>query len=239
VSDRACVVVTRPAAESDALAARLRSRGHRVLVLPCVRTEPLAERASLRGALASLTTVDWLVVTSPAGADAVADVGLRVVAPIAAVGRATAERLRERGSPVAFVPSRADGATLARELPAPSGLVLLARSDRAVPELPAGLAERGIAVREVLAYRTVAEASGAVAPVRRALESDHAVVVFSSPSAVEGFLAAVDERLAARAAFVATGATTARRLRDLLGVVPRIASTDENDLSEVLHDLGA
>src|SRR5439155_598323 len=81
--------------------------------------------------LAALREDDWLVVTSRHGAEAVAPWG-QPRAAVAAIGAATAERLRAYGVRVAFQPSASSGAALARELPRTSGVVLLARSDRAL-----------------------------------------------------------------------------------------------------------
>jgi len=80
------------------LAALLMARGFSVVTLPCVRLEPV-DRAALRAVLVTLAARDVLVLTSPAGVDAVADaIDLRAVpCPIAVVGRATAKRLHAHG----------------------------------------------------------------------------------------------------------------------------------------------
>jgi uroporphyrinogen III methyltransferase/synthase len=228
------VVLTREAADNAKLASRLRAGGARVVELPCVRVEPLRDTRELASALAALSEEDWLVVTSRHGADAVT----RLPAPrasVAAIGDATAARLRTHGLRVAFQPSAANGATLARELPITSGVVLLARSDRALPELPEALRERGIAVRDVVAYRTVAEARGDVAHVRALLASGERVaVVFHSPSAIEGMLAAIAAPLVARAAIRAAGRTTLRAARDAFGPAADVSLIEE-EVAHVAH----
>ena len=228
------VVLTREPADNAELASRLRARGVNVVELPCVRAEPLADTAALATELAALGEEDWLVVTSRHGADAVA----RCAVPrslIAAIGDATAVRLRAHGLPVAFQPSEASGAALARELPRPTGVVLLARSDRALPDLPAQLRERGATVREVVAYRTVVGASGDVAHVRALLDANEPVtVVFHSPSAVEGMVGAIDASLVARAAIQVVGQTTLRAARAALGPAADISLIDE-EVAHVTH----
>jgi uroporphyrinogen-III synthase len=191
-------VLTHASRDDDALASELRASGVRVLELPCVTIEHLADPAPLAQAIGSLGAADWLVVTSQAGADAIA----RVAPPrarVAAVGQATAARLRAHGIAVSFIPSRATGAVLGRELP-PGAHALLARSDRALPDLPRILGERGFAVSEFVAYHTRVGATGDVEAVRRALSSRDERVAFyvESPSALDGLRAAIEPELLSR-----------------------------------------
>ena len=225
------VVLTRDPADNAELASRLRTGGVRVVELPCVRAEPLADVRDLDAELAALREQDWLVVTSRHGASAVA----RCAAPrsaVAAIGDATAARLRAHGLPVTFQPNEASGTALARELPRPIGVVLLARSDRALPDLPTQLRERGASVREVVAYHTVVGARGDVAQVRALLDANEPVaVVFHSPSAVDGMVGAIDPSLVARAAVHAAGQTTLRAARAAFGAAADISLIRE----EVAH----
>jgi uroporphyrinogen-III synthase len=228
------VVLTRQSADNAELASRLRARGVRVVELPCVRVEALADARELAAELDALREEDWLVVTSRHGADAVA----RCAVPrslVAAIGDATAARLRAHGLAVAFQPSEASGAALARELPSPTGIVLLARSDRALPDLPAQLRERGASVREVVAYRTVVDARGDVAHVRTLLDgSEPVAVVFHSPSAVEGMVRAIEASLVARAAIHVVGQTTLRAAAAAFGAAAEISLIEE-EVAHVTH----
>lgn len=227
----AMAVVTHAARDHDELVDRLRHAGAKVLALPCVRTAPLADRAELDAAIAALTARDWLVVTSRAGADAIP---LVCRARVAAVGETTARRLRDRGISVDFVPSAATGAAIAQELPR-GDLALLARSDRALPDAPRILRERGFAVREVVAYRTLIGASGDVARLNRALAAGDAVAIFlSSPSALHGLLAAIDAELVRRATLFVSGPTTAATARQMLGNDVRLQD-DREVLTDVAH----
>ncbi|HET8568921.1 MAG TPA: uroporphyrinogen-III synthase [Candidatus Limnocylindria bacterium] len=205
------IVLTRDAGTSAPLAGRLAARGWDVVVLPCVRTERAAPPE-----LGPLGPDDVVVVTSAAGADAVLDV-LPPGVPVAAVGAATARRLREGGVRPRFVPASATGAALGAGLPLPRGTVVLARSDRAGADLPAALRERGARVREVVAYRTVAAARGDAAAARAALLAGGTLVV-ASPSAVEASLASLGADALARSRVVACGPTTARAVREMTGL---------------------
>jgi uroporphyrinogen-III synthase len=228
------VILTREGEDNATLVARLREWSAEVIELPCVRVEPLEDTRALAEALGALRPDDWLVLTSRHGADAVAACG-PVRAAVAAIGRATAERARAHGLRVEFEPTVASGERLARELPARDGMVLLARSDRALPDLPAILRERFFDVREVVAYRTVAETRGDVARVRALLASAVPIaIVFHSPSAVVGMLAAIDAPLVARASIHVSGHATLRAVRDALGVEAQVSLIEE-EASHVAH----
>jgi uroporphyrinogen-III synthase len=73
---------------------------------------------------------DWLVVTSPNGADEVARRG-RNLPQVAAVGPGTAEALRAHGIEPAFVPVESSQDGLLREFPRPAGRVLFAAAEGA------------------------------------------------------------------------------------------------------------
>ncbi len=214
-------VMTRAHSDDDELAARLAGRGVRVIELPCVRTKHLDDPAPLARAVAALDAADWLVITSRAGAEAVARAG-RPRSRVAAVGEVTASCLRASGIAVDFQPSRATGADLARELPA-ADRALHARSDRALPDLAAILRERGFEVCEVTAYHTVVGASGDAGAVRTALEGAGDVRIYLwSPSAIDGLVSVVDPALVARATLVVIGPSTEAAARERFGPAARI-----------------
>jgi uroporphyrinogen-III synthase len=215
------VLLTRARGENGDLIARLRSLGIAAEERPCIRIEQFADPAPLREAVAALTADDLLVITSAAGARAVerASGGLGCRAPTAAVGVATRAACAAAGLRVAFMPSVPSARALAEEVPLPRGTVLLARSDRAAPEPAEILWRRGAVVGEVVAYRTVP------VPLDRVPDAD--AVVFASPSAVEGYAAAMAQpRLT-----IAIGPATADRVRALLGIDPLIATPDDDALA--------
>jgi len=176
------VLVTRPAGATDSLVAELESRGYRVSAVPTVGTRTLVVEWP------DLKQLDWIVVTSAVGVDALPDTpgGPRW----AAVGESTARALRARGAKTVFVPTEANGAALAEELPDPAGAqVLLVRASLADPDLPAGLRKRGARVQEITAYETVEGPAESAGDLRHALEQrDLRGVVFASGSAVRGFV---------------------------------------------------
>jgi uroporphyrinogen-III synthase len=74
---------------------------------------------------------DWLVVTSPNGADEIARRLVGERPRVAAVGPGTAERLREHGIEPAFVPRVSSQDGLIDEFPQPHGRVLFAAAENA------------------------------------------------------------------------------------------------------------
>ena len=226
--DGLTVVLTREEEDDRELAEDLQALRARVVIAPCIRTEPLADRTVLRRALAAANSDDLVVVTSRAGATAIGSCGAKIQAPVAAVGWATAEQLRACGLSPRFVAREPSAVALGKELPLPRGAVLLARSDRATGDLPAILRSRGALVREEVAYRTFVEMTGEVDFVRDAVASGvRPVVVFASPSAVEGFVKGIGVSALGHVRPVATGPTTARRIAELADLAVTIAGSPD------------
>ena len=118
------VIVTRPRAQAKPLVAVLEALGAEVIECPLIEIEWLSDDP-IDG-----TGYDWLIVTSPNGADEVARRGVNLPA-IAAVGPGTAEALREHGIEPAFVPHESSQDGLLREFPRPAGRVLFAAAEGA------------------------------------------------------------------------------------------------------------
>jgi uroporphyrinogen-III synthase len=85
------VVVTRAAALAGPLMARLEALGHEVVRCPLIRVEPLGDEPI------DLSRYDWVVVTSPNGADELVRRLVEAPQHFAAIGPATAEALRGHG----------------------------------------------------------------------------------------------------------------------------------------------
>jgi uroporphyrinogen-III synthase len=217
------VLVTRE--RPGELAAMLAERGATVMHVPLIEVvEPDDGGRALRAALAELDLHDWLIVTSPAGAEragraARSAPGVR----LAAVGTATARVLAsEAGRDVDLVPAvqRADAlvaAFLARS-PTPQR-VLVAQADIAAPTLVDSLRRADHHVTVVTAYRTVAKQ-----PVANALAGVDAVL-FASGSAVESWCAAFGA--VGPPLVVAIGPSTAA-VADRLGLKVSAVSADHS-----------
>lgn len=223
------VVVTRPRAQAERLAALLEAYGAEVLALPTIELEPPEDWGPLDAAVHRLRGFDWIVFTSVngvaafrerlrlAGLDARALAGSRV----AAIGPETAEALRRDGLRVEVVPLeyRAEGLVeLLGPRVGPGSEVLLVRATEAREVLPRELAARGARVTVAPAYRTVTVADGAerVVGLLEARQVD--VMTFTSSSTVRGFMAFLPpdaiERLLADVVLAAIGPITAATLAE-------------------------
>jgi uroporphyrinogen-III synthase len=118
------VIVTRPRAQAQPLVDRLEAIGADVVECPLIEIERTSD------APIDAAGYEWLVVTSPNGADEVARRAVNVPR-VAAVGPGTAETLRAHGIEPSFVPSESTQEGLAREFPRPHGRVLFAAAEGA------------------------------------------------------------------------------------------------------------
>src|SRR5919198_2660580 len=107
------VVVTRPRNQAGPLVTRLEANGHEVLECPLIEIERSSDEPI------DAAGYDWLIVTSPNGADEIARRG-RNLPRLAAVGPGTAERLREHGLHPDFVPRVSSQDGLVAEFPRPA-----------------------------------------------------------------------------------------------------------------------
>lgn len=113
------VVVTRPRSQAGPLVERLEALGLEVVECPLIEIDPLDEPARV-----DTSGYDWVIVTSPNGADLFARRREGNHARIAAVGPGTAETLRSVGIEPDFVPLISTQEGLLDEFPRPSGRVL-------------------------------------------------------------------------------------------------------------------
>lgn len=151
--------------------------------LPLIAVVDAADGA-LRRELERLDRYDWIVVTSPAGAERVGSaVQLAPSVRLAAVGRSTANALeRACGRSVDLTPEiqRAEALAHAFDEVAPAR-ILLAQADLAAPALAEALRAAGHDVTAVTAYRTVPQR-----PDREGVPAADAVL-FASGSAAESW----------------------------------------------------
>ena len=245
--DGRCVAVTRGKGGEDGLSARLRSLGAKVLDVPAIAVAPPESWAALDQALSHLVQFDWIAFASATAVDATLSriVALGLPPPpvgtrIAAVGKATADRLQQRLRAPDLVPGNATGTALASAMaPQMRGRrVLVPRAADGRPELVDGLVAAGADVTAVACYRTVPASSLAIAPLGEAI-LDGAVdaVAFASPSAVRSIVAGLGARAAMldRCALAAIGPTTATALKEAgLRVTVTPAESTAADLAEAI-----
>jgi uroporphyrinogen-III synthase len=208
------VAVTRAAGQADELARRLEAMACEPVVWPLIAVEPLD------GGPLDPSPYDWIVVTSPNGAN---ELARRLTAPprqLAAIGPGTAAALRRLGFGPKLVPRESTQEGLLAELPRPAGRVLVAAAEGARRLLVDALAADFVAL-----YRTVE-----LAP-EEAPEVD--VALLASPSAARSFA-----RTAARAVpVVVIGPQTAGAARELgLDVEGEAAAHDVDGLLAALAE---
>jgi uroporphyrinogen-III synthase len=114
--------VTRPRAQAGPLVDRLEARGHEVVECPLIEIVRTSDEEI------DASGYDWVIVTSPNGADEIARRG-RNLPQLAAVGPGTAERLAEHGLTPAFVARVSSQEGLLAEFPRPAGRVLFAAAE--------------------------------------------------------------------------------------------------------------
>jgi uroporphyrinogen-III synthase len=155
------VVITRSIAQNESLRRLLEARGARVVEVPLIAVvEPDDEGRERDEVLQRFEDFDWIVVTSPNGADRVAPFLSAAHAAgdakrfplLAAVGEATA---RSVGTPVALCAEPARSDVLAQQFPEGSGSVLVVQGNLADNQLSDDIGAKGWAVTRVVAYRTV------------------------------------------------------------------------------------
>jgi uroporphyrinogen-III synthase len=225
--DGRTVVVTRGGGGPDALSERLRTLGAAVRELPAIAFAAPDDSAPLDAALRELERFDWVVFASATAVDRVLarlrelrlPDGALAGRSLAAVGAATAERLRARLRAPDLQPGDATGEALARALAASVAgrRVLLPRAAEGRNELLEGLAAAGAEIHAVDAYRTVPSPPERLAVLRGWIEGGEIdAVTFASPSAVRAVMAALGEAgpLLGRVLVAAIGPTTAQALRE-------------------------
>ncbi len=191
-----CVVVTRPRHQAKPLIDALEAAGAQAVTVPVIAIDDPADGGdALRAGLIALRPGDWLIVTSPNGAErvgrAVADSPLTNGVRVAAIGPGTSRAANEAGLDVDLVPGRSIAEGLLEVFPEPpqvGGLVMLARAEVARDTLPDGLAAKGWVVDDVAAYRTMGLP---VDEAARAACRDADAVVFTSSSTVTRLVEAV------------------------------------------------
>jgi uroporphyrinogen III methyltransferase / synthase len=248
------VLVPRTRAQAGSVSARLRALGATPVEVPTIAVEPPRSPAAMDRAIKGLVSgrYQWVAFTSTNAVKAVREkleeVGLDARAfagvKIAAVGEATGDALRAFGIRPDLVPSGQQSSEGLLEEWAPYDDVLdpidrvfLPRADIATETLVAGLKERGWAVDDITAYRTV-RASPPAAATREALKGGgFDAVLFTSSSTVRN-LVGIAGKPHESTVLAAIGPQTEATMTDLglrVDVVAEVAST--TGLVDALADL--
>lgn len=208
------LVVTRAPAQASRLTQRLRDAGAEVINVPTIAVvDPPDGGAALRAAADTVSAYDWVVLTSPNGAErfleAVGDVRRLAGVQLAVVGPGTGAALASRGLIADLVPERYVAEGLLEAFGAGTGRVLVPQALVARDVLVDGLRAAGWDVEVAAAYETV---PATVEPEVVAAVATCDAAVFASSSAVRNFVAAVgaDDRPAVALCIGPVTAATAR-----------------------------
>jgi uroporphyrinogen III methyltransferase / synthase len=198
------VVVTRTREQASQLSSALLELGAEVLEIPTIKIAPPEGKEELMDAILALHEYDWIVFTSPNGVSSFFDYffkafdDLRDVGGvrIAAVGPATAAKLRELHLRVDLMPDEYVASKIADAFKKHQDIenlrVLLMRAEVANPELPLALEQMGAIVDDVASYQTVPEVEDASGAVASLIEKGADWITFTSSSTVENFHARVN-----------------------------------------------
>ncbi len=195
------IVVTRTRKQAGALSNRLRDLGAEVIELPTIRIEPPSDLRAFAELVQEAHAYDWIVFTSPNGVSAFFEMFYKLyddardigAARIAAIGPATARRVRDFNLKVELQPDEFVAEAVVREFKKEGDIenlrILIARAEEARDLLPRELGALGAIVDVASAYRTVAETDDRTEARARLAAQGADMITFTSSSTVENFLA--------------------------------------------------
>lgn len=234
------VVVTRPPEQAVEFSAELKRFGANVFSFPTIEIALPATCADLDASVENLSKYDWIIFTS---ANAAEHFLRRLAAKnletaeldylrVAAVGDATAERLRLAQIHIDVLPTESNAESLFSEIEnyvgELSGLhFLFPRSEIAREVLPQKLLAAGATVDAPVAYRTILPEKSETAKFKAMIAGGSIdCITFASPSAFKNFLQIFGEgKLPNDVAIACIGETTAKVVREN-GLTVKIVSPE-------------
>jgi len=198
------IVLTRSRLQMAKFSHKLSKLGAEVLEIPVVKGLDPDNKQDFVDALLALNSYDWLVFSSPNGVMVFFEFFFRRFqdlrdlggAKIAAVGPATAARLRELHLQVDLMPEEFIGRKIAEAMTKHSSIenikICLLRAQNANPDLPRALEEFGAIVDDIGLYKTVAETEDVSGAAEDLLAHGADWLTFTSGSTVEFFHARFD-----------------------------------------------
>jgi len=188
------ILITRPRAQADDFAEKLRSAGFEPFFFPVIEIQPIGNNVALERALEKLNCYEWVVFTSVNAVDVVfnehsvfflkENAGVR----FAAIGPKTAEALRKHSIEPDFVPEEYVAEAILPGLGDLQGKwVLLPRAEIARKALPEAIVDAGGIAHEIAVYKTLPTepAPEGIAVLKSGVD----VVTLTSPSTVQNFVA--------------------------------------------------
>jgi uroporphyrinogen III methyltransferase/synthase len=194
------IVVTRARPQASDLVGLLSNLGAECLEYPTIKIMPPKDLEPVKQAVENLTVYDWIVFTSVNGVDyffeqlfaAGKDVRALGRMKTAAIGPATAGRLREFGLTSDIIPRtyRAESVIEAfKDEQLKNKKILLPRAAEARPILPKELKKMGAQVDEIPAYETLKVTESTAGLVQQLEDRRIDLITFTSSSTVKNFKA--------------------------------------------------
>jgi len=195
------IVVTRSRTQAGRLSAALRDLGAEVLEMPLIRRDPPPDLREFAELVQDAHAYEWIVFTSANGVDAFFGIFDKLYddareiggAKFAAVGAATAQRIKERHYHVDLVAGDFHAESLVRafrkETDVENVKILVVRPEESGGLPAAGLGQMGAIVDEAIAYRTVPETGDRTRARERLAAEGADLVLFTSSSTVRNFFA--------------------------------------------------
>jgi uroporphyrinogen III methyltransferase/synthase len=193
------VVVTRNRREAGKLSGQIRELGAEVLEIPTIKILPPTRNEPLIEAITGIGSYDWIIFTSANGVEHFFDYFFKAFRDVrdlgsvrfAAVGPATAKKLREFHLNIDLMPKTYTAAATAKAMIAAQNVenisVLLARAESANPELPRLLEDKGAIVDDIAFYKTEPETADRNGAADDFEENSADWITFASSSAVRNF----------------------------------------------------
>jgi uroporphyrinogen-III synthase len=219
------ILITRPRAQADEFATKLRSAGFEPIFFPVIEIKPVEDNVALERALSKLSCYEWIVFTSVNAVEVVFGKYSRLIfadgigTRFAAIGPKTASSLKERGVEPHFVPEEYIAEAI---LPGLGDLigkwVLLPRAEIARKALPEAIFNAGGIPHEITVYKTLPSQpdTAGLAALRAGVD----VITLTSPSTVENFVAIAEKNgldplhLAKNPQFACIGPITEKAARE-------------------------
>lgn len=192
------VLLTRPRAQADDFADKLRAAGFESILFPVIEIRPVEDNAALMRAIEHLEKYAWVIFTSVNAVPPTVSphflqklgecpTGTRGVR-VAAIGPKTAAALRQHGIEPNFIPEEYVAEAILPGLGDLQGKwVLLPRAEIARADLPEAIVKAGGIPHEIIVYRTLP--ANVDPDGLNALKNGVDVVTFTSASTVENFIA--------------------------------------------------
>ncbi|MFP4355257.1 MAG: uroporphyrinogen-III C-methyltransferase [Phycisphaerae bacterium] len=229
------VLVTRSRTQASRLSAGLGLWGARVIEAATISIQALSDQAELDACLQRLSEFDWLVLTSPNGAEALAgrldalELDARALGglQIAAIGSATGAGLKKMGLRADLVPEQYTTEALSEALTGRierGQRVLMLRSDIAPDSLAEVLRSAGAEVADVAAYRTCRPAALPAEALEALGDGRVDWITFTSSSTVENFLSLASQAELSGIKFASIGPVTSATLR-AAGLEPTVEAS--------------